>query len=212
MFWMWIMTALFHSVLLFWVPMLAMETGVSWGSGHTDGYLILGNTVYSLVVVVTCLKAGLVMENWTWFSHLSIWGSIALWFIFLVVYSSLWPSLRFVASNMAGLFMLLFNSPVFWFLLLLVPVMVLLTDCTATYVKLSLFPSESDRKRKQEKRSTHDSNGHIEAPMSLQKQGSKVVFNKKNGDVTIKKETKERNRRSAKVANSDDEELDKPSK
>merc|ERR1719312_66659 len=210
MFWMWIMTALFHSVLLFWVPMLAMETGVSWGSGHTDGYLILGNTVYSLVVVVTCLKAGLVMENWTWFSHLSIWGSIALWFIFLVVYSSLWPSLRFVASNMAGLFMLLFNSPVFWFLLLLVPVMVLLTDCTATYVKLSLFPSESDRKRKQEKRSTHDSNGHIEAPISLQKQGSKVVFNKKNGDVTIKKETKERNRRSAKVANSDDEELDKP--
>merc|ERR1719443_2011975 len=152
MFWMWIMTALFHSVLLFWVPMLAMETGVSWGSGHTDGYLILGNTVYSLVVVVTCLKAGLVMENWTWFSHLSIWGSIALWFIFLVVYSSLWPSLRFVASNMAGLFTLLFNSPVFWFLLLLVPVMVLLTDCTATYVKLSLFPSESDRKRKQEKR------------------------------------------------------------
>jgi len=212
MFWMWIMTALFHSVLLFWVPMLAMETGVSWGSGHTDGYLILGNTVYSLVVVVTCLKAGLVMENWTWFSHLSIWGSIALWFIFLVVYSSLWPSLRFVASNMAGLFMLLFNSPVFWFLLLLVPVMVLLTDCTATYVKLSLFPSESDRKRKQEKQSTHDSNGHVEAPISLQKQGSKVVFNKKNGDVTIKKETKERNRRSAKVANSDDEELDKPSK
>ena len=87
-FWLWIGTAIFHSVLLFWVPMLAMSTGVSWSSGHTDGYLILGNTVYSLVVIVTCLKAGLVMDNWTWFSHLSIWGSIALWFIFLVVYST----------------------------------------------------------------------------------------------------------------------------
>jgi len=215
MFWLWIGTALFHSVLLFWVPMLAMQTGVSWSSGHTDGYLILGNTVYSLVVIVTCLKAGLVMDNWTWFSHLSIWGSIALWFIFLVVYSSLWPSLKFVASNMAGLFMLLFNSPVFWFCLILVPVLVLLTDCTATYVKITLYPSESDKKRKHEQKnqkSPLDSHeGESQRP--LQKQASKVVFNKKNGEtVIIKKETKERNRRSAKVANSDDEELDRPSK
>ena len=214
-FWLWIGTAIFHSVLLFWVPMLAMSTGVSWSSGHTDGYLILGNTVYSLVVIVTCLKAGLVMDNWTWFSHLSIWGSIALWFIFLVVYSSLWPSLKFVASNMAGLFMLLFNSPVFWSCLLLVPVLVLLTDCTATYAKLSFFPSESDKKRKQEKKTKNlqfDSH-QGESGLPLQMQASKVVYNNKNGEtVTIKKETKERNRRSAKVANSDDEELDRPSK
>jgi len=214
MFWLWIGTALFHSILLFWMPMLAMETGVSWGSGHTDGYLILGNTVYSLVVVVTCLKAGLVMENWTWFSHLSIWGSIALWFIFLVVYSNLWPSLRFVASNMAGLFMLLFSSPVFWLCLVLVPITVLLVDCTVTYVKFRYFPSESDLIRRLEKEGigAFSSNSNIEASISLQKQASKVVYNKKNGDVTIKKETKERNRRSAKVANSDDEELERPSK
>ena len=56
------------------------------------------------------------------------------------------------------------------------------------------------------------SNSNIEASISLQKQASKVVYNKKNGDVTIKKETKDRNRRSAKVANSDDEELERPSK
>merc|ERR1719470_652507 len=207
-FWLWIGTAIFHSVLLFWVPMLAMSTGVSWSSGHTDGYLILGNTVYSLVVIVTCLKAGLVMDNWTWFSHLSIWGSIALWFIFLVVYSSLWPSLKFVASNMAGLFMLLFNSPVFWSCLLLVPVLVLLTDCTATYAKLTLYPSESDKKRIQEKSNKTLRFGAHEGESGhpLQMQASKVVYNNKNGEtVTIKKETKERNRWSAKVANSDDE-------
>merc|ERR1719481_1581108 len=197
MFWLWIGTALFHSILLFWMPMLAMQTGVSWGSGRTDGYLILGNTVYSLVVVVTCLKAGLVMENWTWFSHLSIWGSIALWFIFLIVYSNLWPSLRFVASNMAGLFMLLFSSPVFWLCLVLVPITVLLIDCTVTYVKFRYFPSESDLIRRLEKEGigAFSSNSNIEASISLQKQASKVVYNKKNGDVTIKKETKDRNRR-----------------
>merc|ERR1719427_111022 len=121
MFWLWIGTAIYHSVLLFWVPMLAMKTGVSWGSGHTDGYLVLGNTVYTLVVIVTCLKAGLVMDNWTWFSHLSVWGSFILWFIFLAVYSSLWPSVKLMGSNMTGLFYILVTCPVFWFCLLLVP-------------------------------------------------------------------------------------------
>ena len=110
------------------------------------------------------------------------------------------------------MFMLLFNSPVFWFCLLLVPVLVLLTDCTATYVKLELFPSESDKKRKQEKKNQNNCPDQMEANTTLQKQQSKVIYNKKNGDVTIKKETRERNRRSAKVANSDDEELDRPSK
>jgi len=207
MFWLWIGTALFHSVLLFWLPMLAMNTGISWQSGHSDGYLILGNTIYSLVVIVTCLKAGLVMDNWTWFSHLSIWGSIALWFVFLVIYSSLWPSIKF-ASNMAGLFMLLFNSPVFWFCMFLIPVVVLLPDCTFTYLKLTRFPTESDIKRIQEKLNPQQC---IEDRHPLTKQQSRVVFNKKNGEtVTIKKETKDRHRWSGKVANSDDEELDRP--
>jgi len=116
---------------------------------------------------------------------------------------------------MAGLFTLLFNSPVFWFCLILVPVLVLLTDCTATYVKITLYPSESDKKRKHEKKNQQSQlDSHEgESQRPLQKQASKVVFNKKNGEtVIIKKETKERNRRSAKVANSDDEELDRPSK
>ena len=66
--------------------MAAMETGVQWGHGRSDGYLVLGNTVYTMVVVTTCLKAGLEMDAWSWPSHVSIWGSIVLWFLFLAVY------------------------------------------------------------------------------------------------------------------------------
>eukprot|EP00092_Neocalanus_flemingeri_P037876 GFUD01041229.1.p1 GENE.GFUD01041229.1~~GFUD01041229.1.p1 ORF type:complete len:1159 (-),score=232.94 GFUD01041229.1:205-3681(-) len=209
MFWLWIGTAIYHSVLLFWIPMLAMETGISWSSGHSDGYLILGNTVYSLVVIVTCLKAGLVMENWTWFSHLSIWGSIALWFLFLVVYSSLWPSVKFVASNMAGLFMILFSSPVFWALLLLVPVVVLFADCTATYAGLTLWPSDTDKKRKEEKnkKSFPSDTSQCEAPEQLQMQASKVIYSNKNQEtVIVKKETNDHySFRGGRVANGDGE-------
>jgi len=146
-FWKWILNSLYHSVLLFWLPKIAMETGVSWDNGRSDGYLVLGNTVYTLVVVTTCLKAGLEMDAWTWFCHASIWGSIALWFLFLVGYSYIWPHFKFVASNMAGMVELLFSTPVFWLLLILVPAVTLLADVVYRAVKTTVFTSETDRIR-----------------------------------------------------------------
>merc|ERR550519_2069099 len=146
-FWKWIGNAIYHSVLLFWLPQMAMYFGVSWEAGHTDGYLVLGNTVYTLVVVTTCLKAGIEMDAWTWFRHGSIWGSILLWFLFLLIYSHLWPSIKFVASNMAGLWGILMSSPVFWFCLLLVPTITLLLDVSYRAVKTTVFTTETDRIR-----------------------------------------------------------------
>eukprot|EP00092_Neocalanus_flemingeri_P094212 GFUD01119777.1.p1 GENE.GFUD01119777.1~~GFUD01119777.1.p1 ORF type:complete len:1194 (-),score=278.48 GFUD01119777.1:164-3745(-) len=146
-FWKWIANSIVHSVLLFWLPQMAMYFGVSWESGQTDGYLVLGNTVYTLVVVTTCLKAGIEMDAWTWFSHGSIWGSIALWFLFLVIYSHIWPSAKFVASNMAGMSEILLSSPVFWFCLLLVPTVTLLADVAFRAIKTTVFTTETDKIR-----------------------------------------------------------------
>jgi len=146
-FWKWIGNSIFHSVLLFWLPQLSMYFGVSWENGKTDGYLVLGNTVYTLVVVTTCLKAGIEMDAWTWFSHGSIWGSIALWFLFLLIYSHIWPSAKFVASNMAGMSEILLSSPVFWFSLLLVPTITLLLDVSYRAIKTTVFTTETDRIR-----------------------------------------------------------------
>jgi len=146
-FWKWIGMSIFHSVLLFWLPKLAMETGLSWPSGVSDGYLVLGNTVYTMVVITTCLKAGIEMDAWTWFSHGSIWGSILLWFFFLAVYSSVWPTITAFASNMPGMATMIFSSLVFWLLLVLVPVVTLIADVTFKATKTTVFTTETDRIR-----------------------------------------------------------------
>jgi len=145
-FWKWIAISIYHSILLFWLPLGAFSTGVEWNSGKTDDYLVLGNTIYTLVVITTCLKAGIEMDSWTWFSHASIWGSIALWFLFLVVYSSLWPTIPF-ASNMPGMFSIMMTSPVFWFCLIFVPLVTLLFDIIYRSVKSTVFRTETDRIR-----------------------------------------------------------------
>lgn len=38
------------------------------------------------VVVTVCLKAGLVTNSWTVPTHCAIWGSIVMWFLFVIVY------------------------------------------------------------------------------------------------------------------------------
>jgi len=148
-FWKWIGNSIFHSALLFWIPMFTMKTGVTWHSGNSDGYLVLGNTVYTVVVVTTCLKAGLEMDAWTWVNHASIWGSIGLWFVFLVVYSNLWPTIPF-AANMTGMINLLFSNPNFWGCLILVPTLTLLLDVTVRAVQATVFKTETDVARIEE--------------------------------------------------------------
>ncbi|TKS72125.1 Phospholipid-transporting ATPase IA [Collichthys lucidus] len=74
-FWAHCLNGLFHSVILFWFPLKAFQ--------HV------------------CLKAGLETSSWTMFSHIAIWGSIGLWVVFFIIYSSLWPLIP-LAPDMSG--------------------------------------------------------------------------------------------------------------
>jgi phospholipid-transporting ATPase len=62
----------------------------------------MGNHVYTYCVIIVCLKSGLETDSWTFFSHLSIWGSIGFWFLFLIIYSHFWPGLG-IAPEMTGM-------------------------------------------------------------------------------------------------------------
>merc|ERR1712080_329886 len=83
---------------------------------------------------------------------MGIWGSIVFWFIFLVIYSHFWPTIKFVASNMPRMYQLIFSSGAFWFLLFLVPIATLLLDVVVAYTKFTYRPSITDRERKKKLR------------------------------------------------------------
>ncbi|KAI0226825.1 Phospholipid-transporting ATPase IB [Lamellibrachia satsuma] len=110
-FWLWITNAVYHSIILFWMPVLALSHDVAFKNGKVGDYLFLGNMVYTYVVVTVCVKAGIETSAWTILTHLSIWGSIACWFLFLAIYSHMWPTFN-IASVMVG--MLVVKSPANW--------------------------------------------------------------------------------------------------
>ena len=85
-FWLWTFKALMHSMILFWLPLMAFGQDIVWSHGKDGGYLVLGNAVYTYVVVTVCLKAALETSSWTWLSLLAIGGSVITWFFFLGVY------------------------------------------------------------------------------------------------------------------------------
>ena len=146
-FWKWIANAIVHSAILFWLPMFTYGNGVVWISGENGDYLVVGNIVYSCVMVTVCLKAGLAVDSWNWLIHLSIWGSIAFWFVFLVVYSYFWLIGNIIAANMVGMITLLTTTPTFWLCVLLVPFTALIPDITLMAVNVTAFTSETDQIR-----------------------------------------------------------------
>ena len=75
-FWKWMANALIHSVVLFWIPMTSYGHGIEWSSGRSGGYLVLGQIVYTSVMITVCSKAGLEIISWNWICQMAVWGSI----------------------------------------------------------------------------------------------------------------------------------------
>ncbi|XP_071466865.1 phospholipid-transporting ATPase IB isoform X2 [Marmota flaviventris] len=126
-FWGHCINALVHSLILFWFPMKALEHDTPFSNGHATDYLFVGNIVYTYVVVTVCLKAGLETTAWTKFSHLAVWGSMVMWLLFFVVYSTIWPTIP-IAPDMRGQATMVLSSAYFWLGLILVPTACLLED------------------------------------------------------------------------------------
>ena len=143
-FWRWILLAVFHSVILYFLPMGMFAQGTVWQNGKDGDYLVCGNIVYSCVILTVCTKALMILEAWNIGTMLGILGSIVVWFLFLVVYSYFWVIKLPLAANMAGIIELIATTPMFWLSLLLVPLCALLPDIVGKVGYTGIKPSETE--------------------------------------------------------------------
>nr|XP_019918067.2 probable phospholipid-transporting ATPase IA isoform X5 [Crassostrea gigas] len=148
-FWMWIFNSLFHSILLFWLPVLTLQQDIAFSNGQSGGYLFLGNFVYTYVVVTVCLKAGLETSAWTWLTHLAIWGSIASWFLFLLVYSHIYMIVD-LAPEMLGMD-IVYRCSIFWMGLIIIPFICLIRDVTWKAYKRTMHKTLKEEVQEKEK-------------------------------------------------------------
>lgn len=86
-FWGWVANAIFHSFICFWFVMLTFRNQLPYENGHALDLFSLGSISFTCVVVVVTLKLGLETRFWTWVNHFTVWGSLIVYAMWLMVYS-----------------------------------------------------------------------------------------------------------------------------
>ena len=142
-------------MVVFWFVLWACRNDASYRQGYTGGLAFVGNLVYSFTVVTVSGKALLETTSWTVMTHLAVWGSIVVWFLFLAVYSHLWPVIP-VASEISGVFDSVFASGIFWSCLPIVPTAALLLDVIIRVFKRTLDKTLPEQIFDEEKRDHGD--------------------------------------------------------
>uniref|UniRef100_A0A0R3RW30 Phospholipid-transporting ATPase n=1 Tax=Elaeophora elaphi TaxID=1147741 RepID=A0A0R3RW30_9BILA len=136
----WIGLAVLHSLLLFFLSFAFLYDPVVWNNGRVGGWLMLGNSCYTFVVATVCLKALLECDSWTIVILFSCFGSILLWFIFLPLYSLVWPVLP-IGEHMSGMASIMLSSSSFWLALICIPTITLFTDFIIKTIRMTFAPT-----------------------------------------------------------------------
>lgn len=138
-FFSWVANGFYHSLILYYVSELIFLWDLEQGDGKIAGHWVWGTALYTAGLITTLGKAALITNIWTKYSVLAIPGSLAIWFIFLPVYATVAPKLGF-SMEYAGIVPRLFGSPVFWIMIIVLPVLCLLRDFAWKYAKRMYYP------------------------------------------------------------------------
>ena len=128
----WMMNGVYGSIAVFFLTVGAFHPQAFRDDGKVAGFETLGATMYTTIIWVVNIQIALATSHFTWIQHLVIWGSILIWYIFLMVYGIITP---LISSNA---FLILSEalapSPFHW-----LSVLAIGTGCILPYLALSAF-------------------------------------------------------------------------
>lgn len=81
-------------------------------NGQIGGYWVQSIAIYTCATFVVNFVIALEMKSWTWLHHLTVWGSIILWNVFVIGLCAA------VDYPLYGADWQLYSSPVFYFYML----------------------------------------------------------------------------------------------
>jgi len=120
--------ACYHSLCLYFLcSNVAMHETLS-SNGKTSGLTFLGNMVFFMSVLTVTYKALLESTVYTWFHFWLIVTSPFCWFLYLVIYSNIFPMSNFGDGIMSGQSSNIFSSAIFWLASLICPMFVCMPD------------------------------------------------------------------------------------
>ncbi|KAL4290756.1 hypothetical protein GQ457_14G007060 [Hibiscus cannabinus] len=123
----WIGNGLYSSLIIFFLNIIIFYDQAFRAGGQTADMAALGTTMFTCIIWALNCQIAFTMSHFTWIQHLFIWGSIAMWYLFLFVYGMLSPTISGNAYQL--LVEALAPAPIYWTATLLVTV-----ACTLPYL------------------------------------------------------------------------------
>ncbi|CAN1182807.1 Probable phospholipid-transporting ATPase 8 [Linum perenne] len=120
----WMCNGVLTSIIIFFFTTNSLINQALREDGQVTDYAILGATMYTCVVWTVNCQMALSINYFTWIQHFFIWGSIAFWYIFLLMYGYISPTVSTTAYMV--LVEACIPSPLYWLVTLLVVVSALL--------------------------------------------------------------------------------------
>jgi len=102
-------------------------------------HLLFGSVVATILVIVVTAQVALDTSYWTVWNHLTIWGSLLLYFILTFTYN------HFVTTTQAGSLSVPMADTTFWFTVLLTTVVLMLPVIAWRFYKVDVHPTLTDK-------------------------------------------------------------------
>ncbi|GAV73285.1 E1-E2_ATPase domain-containing protein/HAD domain-containing protein [Cephalotus follicularis] len=134
----WMFNGFYSAVIIFFFCAKALERQAFNRDGKTVGRDIFGATMYTCIVWIVNLQMALAISYFTLIQHVTIWGSIAAWYLFLLAYGAIKPSLSKEAYHV--FIEALAPAPYFWLVTLFVSISTLLPYFTYSAIQMRFFP------------------------------------------------------------------------
>lgn len=134
----WMLNGLVSAVIIFFFCTKSLELQAFTGEGKIAGRDILGATMYTCIVWVVNLQMAVSISYFTLIQHLFIWGSVAFWYVFLLIYGSMSPDFSTTAFRLFS--EALAPSPSYWLVTLFVSLAALLPYFSYAALQMRFFP------------------------------------------------------------------------
>lgn len=134
----WMVNGVCSAVIIFFLCITALDPQAFRKDGKIAEFPVVGATMYTCVVWVVNCQMALAISYFTLIQHIVIWGGIALWYIFLLIYGTM--STTFSTTAYKIFVEALAPSPFYWIITILVVISALIPYFMYNAIQTRFFP------------------------------------------------------------------------
>lgn len=80
---------LYTSLVVFFLTIAIFDSHAFRPSGQVADMYVMGTIMFTCIIWAVNCQITLTMSHFTWIQHVLVWGSIAMWYVFITIYGAL---------------------------------------------------------------------------------------------------------------------------